>query len=131
MKTFIKKGLFYLLALSLSCSQHDSIIQILGSYKVYQLQVFSEKINTSKDFVGMITLTKTDGSHVMLGIDIRYKTDEPTPVETLCTLLPTSNNIQLIEHKTNEVLGYLENGEIHLISSDLKGAKTEIIGKKL
>jgi hypothetical protein len=88
-------------------------------------------IDTSKDFIGVVTITKTDVSHVKLSMDIRQQKDEPTPVETLCTLRPMQSKMQLVETKTNEVLGYIEHQEIHLNSSDSKGAKTEIVGKQL
>ncbi len=131
MKNRIGKELFYL-ALLFWCCQHDIDIasQVSGSYKVSELEVLNEKIDTSHDLIGIVTLTKTDASHVILGIDIRHATDNPTPVEALCTLLPTQNQIQLVETKTNAVLGYYTTDEIQLHSSDSKGSKTDIIAKR-
>jgi hypothetical protein len=108
----------------------DLATQVSGTYQVHYLQVFGKQIDTSKDFVGLITITKTDTSHVMLGINIHRQKDDPTPVETLCILKVTQSKMQLVEVKTGEVLGYVMNRVVHLNSSDSKGAKTKIIAKQ-
>jgi hypothetical protein len=127
----LTKGLFYWVFILLSCQNKDLATQVSGVYKVHHLQVFDEVIDTSNEFAGVVTITRTDISQVKLGIDIRRQKDEPTPVETVCSLLSIKDKIQLIEMKTNEILGYVENGEVYLNSSDSKGAKTEIVGKQL
>lgn len=134
---FFGSGFAFLLFPLLYCQHNiaatttDLATQISGTYKVHHLQVFDEMIDTSKDFIGVVTITKTDVLHVKLSMDIRHQKDDPTPVETLCILRPMQSKMQLVETKTNEVLGYIEHQEIHLNSSDSKGAKTEIVGKQL
>lgn len=133
---FLGSGIIFLLFPLLYCQHNvatnttDFATQVSGEYQVHHLQVFDQMIDTSHDLVGIITITKTDASHIKLGIDIHHQQDEPTPVETLCILRAGQSKIQLVEAKTNDVLGYIEATEIHLNSSDSKGAKTEIIGKK-
>lgn len=106
----------------------DLATQLSGVYKVHHLQVFGQIIDTSHDFKGIVTITKIDTSHVKLVMDIRYLKDEPMPIETLCTLHAFQNKMQLIETKTNQVLGYVENHEIYIMSSDSNETQTKIIG---
>lgn len=103
---------------------------VAGAYRVSELEVFDQRLDASRDYTGLVTLTKTDASHVRLGIDIHRKTDEPAPVETLCALRQTQHQTQLIEVTTQAVLGYVERREIHLHSLDSNGSKTTVMGQR-
>ncbi|WP_428661191.1 c-type cytochrome [Runella sp.] len=107
----------------------DLASQLSGDYAIDQLEVFDKKMDTVRDVEGVVSISKINALRVKLTIDIRPKHAEPTPVETICSLLHKQNKVQLIEITTNEVIGYISKREIHLQSKELNGAKTKIVGK--
>ena len=112
-----------------SKNQNDLATQVAGDYQIRQLEVFDKKMKTPRDFEGVVKLTKINALSVKVTIDVRLPQAQPTPVVTICTLLPGPIRTQLREVNSNEIIGYIFKRSIHLSSAELNGAKTEIMGK--
>ncbi|MFN8352835.1 MAG: hypothetical protein U0Y10_00190 [Spirosomataceae bacterium] len=108
----------------------DLARDLSGTYQVRCLKVFDQEIAVHQ-VVGIIKLNPNGAEQLDLEIDIHYSDEPSMPVSTVCRMVKKAEKITLIDSKTKEVLGYYAAAEIHLLSEDAKGTKTEIIAKRI